>query len=175
MSTSDSLSDSLDNLSLAANTPPSSSTTTRLNLDSTILLVSSDHESFSVDVPLLYSASSVFKDMLQTGSGALVCEMTESAKEVVSFLGALKSGTVPVNEEEWLSLLHFKEKYNVPSLNGVLFGGIWSVLPVLCFILPLPSVNLRLVSASSRSPSTAMRQPACSAIKPLLRRLRKQV
>lgn len=116
MTTPTDFSTPLNALSLSADDSP-------LTLTSSFTLISSDHVRFSVDAALLYSTSSVLKDMLQTGTGASVCEMTESSTEVALFVSALQSGGIPEDESKWDALWKIKEKYDVPSLRAWLLAG----------------------------------------------------
>ncbi|GAA5887324.1 hypothetical protein JCM6882_002492 [Rhodosporidiobolus microsporus] len=118
MTAIDDLSTSLNSLSLNSSTAP-------LTLTSTFTLVCGDGGTVSVEAALLSSASSVFRDMLEAGSGALECEVSESKGKIEMLIRALKEGEAPSGEKNWMALRRMQDKYDVPSLKAVLLCEGW--------------------------------------------------
>ncbi|GAA6034831.1 hypothetical protein JCM8097_009320 [Rhodosporidiobolus ruineniae] len=88
-------------------------------------LVCSDARTVTIDSALLCAVSSVFRDMLDAGSGQPMCELSEPSHEVKLFVEAITEGRIPDGEFEWLALRTLMDKYDVPAVRGVLIADGW--------------------------------------------------
>jgi hypothetical protein len=134
MSTSESLSDHLSNLSLAVNTPLPDDNSLSSSAESTFILVCSDGKRVSVDVDSLGLASSVFGDLLEMGSGQRECEISESSTEIGLFLVSLNKHRRPSSENEWITLYEMMDKYDCSGLRITLLASIRCAVVVFFFV-----------------------------------------
>ncbi|GAA5829256.1 hypothetical protein JCM11251_004984 [Rhodosporidiobolus azoricus] len=117
MSTPDDLTPAVNALTIASSES--------LSLSSTFTLVCSGGERVTVEAALLSSTSTVFKDMLEAGSGALDCEVAESAVVIKLLIKALKTGEVPRDKMGWQTLYELQDKYDIQCLKGALLCEGW--------------------------------------------------
>jgi hypothetical protein len=146
MSTSDDLSTALDALSISPICSPPSA-------ESTFTLICSDGERISVDSKLLSASSSVFRDMLEVGSGEGECEVSESKEEMRLLLNVQQGQSIPTDASEkyWDALRCFSDKYEVTVVQMKVLAWAQCVFSrLLVFVradLPFDLPGTRLVTA----------------------------
>jgi hypothetical protein len=100
-----------------------------LSLDSSFILLTSDKKVISVCAALLFSSSTVFRDMLLLAAddGEAHCKVSETAEEVELFVEALKGDSRVLSGKEWVALFAMMDKYEVKTLRTVLLADAWFV------------------------------------------------